>query len=175
MIKYEDFPRKCLKCHNSNIPLERFPLAHVKEKYLQGHIFSRVKRIAYSSFVVRFPVCKRCKKQFTRYRITRSILMISSLLYLLIIPLTIVFLIYPNYSFQNTTLNLLPLVILMLITVILTIIVRTHPHRIKKFITITKDGKVVIKDPSYEKEVYEYQAKKAIEDRLEINKIHQLD
>jgi len=167
MIKYENFPKKCLKCHKTDVPFEKFQIAYVKENFLKGNFFSRRKTILYQSYSVKFPVCRSCKRKFRLYQTLKFIVGVLSLFYIIIIPITVILFFNPSLDFL---LKILPISILTVLVSVFSIIVNKHPSRIHNYIEITKNGKVLIKEPLYEKEFNDYQIIKNIEDSFDINK-----
>lgn len=170
MIRYEDFPKKCLKCKKTDISFEKFQIAIANAKYKKWGIFSRSTEILYNSYSVKFPVCRNCKKKFERFRTTVSIFYFISILNIITFFITLFLIYYPNINIRFPF-NVSPFMISIILAVILGIIVRTHPHRIHNYIEITKNGKILIKDPEYKKEFDEYKKMKLVEEELGINQI----
>ena len=171
MTQYEDFPKKCLKCKKANVPLEKFQIAYVKKKYNKWGIFSRLQEILYNSNVIKFPVCKKCKNKFERYRTVVSLFYVISLLNIptLFISLFLVF--NPNITI-TFPFNILPFIISLTLAIIFGIIGSIDPNRISNYIEVMKDGSVVIKDPNYNKEMDDYRKVKLVEDELGIDQIY---
>jgi hypothetical protein len=168
MFEYEDFPKKCLKCKRSDVPLERFQAGYVRSKYIQGGPASRVQVIEYNSYSVKFPVCRSYKIQFNRYLMAEKFFYTMICLNIPTFFITIIFtFVHPPINFPF---NILPFTISFILTVILAILVRIYPHKIQNYIEATENG-VILKDPIYEKEFYDYKMSRMVEDKLDINKI----
>jgi len=166
MLRYEDFPKKCLKCKRSDVPLEKFQFGYLK--MLSFSFSSRTETKTYSGYSIRVPVCKTCKNQFKAFMILRVLFKIVRLLTLFALLLTLLFTFVPppiKFPF-----NILPFTITFIPIVILAIIVRIYPHKIQNYIKLTESG-AIIKDPIYKKEFDDYRTSRYIEDALDINKI----
>jgi len=170
MLKYEDFPKKCIKCKRTDVPLEKFQIGYVKGKYIQGSSTSRVRTIATSSYSIKFPVCRTCKGQFSRFLRLRQLFHVILLINVFTLLLLILFTFVPAIPHIDLPFNILPFIISFSAAIIFAIIVRSSPNKIKNFIDATEKG-VIIKDSSYETELVEHKKTRLIDDILEINKI----
>lgn len=170
MLKYEDFPKKCLKCKRSDLHLEKFQVGYRK---MLTYSISSTRRsfreeTTSSGYSIRIPVCKRCKKQFKAHMILSVLFRLFILINFLTLILTIIFtLVPPSLKFP---LNILPFIITFIPTIILGAVIGIYPHKIRNYIELTESGPI-IKDPDYKKEVDDYRTLRAVEDKLDINKI----
>jgi len=171
-MKYEDFPNRCVKCNRADVPLIKFRTAFsFLESSSTSSIFSRSfrRREEWSTYSIAFPVCRKCKNKFRRYQVFR---LIKNLLYFIniftpIITINLVFF-NPKVGFPF---NISPLIFSVGLTVTLVLIYKYHPHRIRNYIEIDKGGRVLIKNPSYEEEIYKHKMVKDLENKYEINKV----
>lgn len=168
MLRYEDFPKKCLKCKRSDLPLEKFKIGYVKVLRTQGRSFSGFHKSEYKSYSVKFPVCRKCKIQFSRHLFAKKMFYIMILVDLFPLLLTLLFtFVSPPIKFPF---NILPFTISFIITIIFAALIRIFPHKVKNYIEATENG-VVIKDPDYEKEFQTFIMSRMVEDEFDINKI----
>jgi ribosomal protein S27AE len=167
MLKYEDFPKKCIKCKRSDVPLEKFQFGYRKTL---SHSISSSRRGFHEekTYSIRVPVCKKCKKQLKAFFILRYLFRVFILLSLFTLFISVLFTIVPPHV--KFPINILPFISTFIPTVILGIIVGMYPHKIRNYIELTESGPI-IKDPHYKKEVEDYKRVRVVEDKLDINKI----
>jgi hypothetical protein len=166
MLRYEDFPKKCIKCKRSDVPLEKFQFGYRK---LQSYSYTRwIHSKTYSGYSIRVPVCKKCKKQFKAHMILRLLFKIGGLITVFTFLITVLLIIVPPHV--KFPFNILPFISTFIPTVILGIIDGVYPHKIQHYIELTESGPIII-DPDYNKEIGDYKRVRAVEDRLDINKI----
>jgi len=149
MTKFEDFPKKCIKCKRSDLELHKFTYGRTKRKVSSKSSITRY---------VSFPVCSSCRQEFEKsYRVEN---VFNNMKYVSIISLFIA--IYMVIELlRGSTFWLISLILI--ITTCLTIIgialyvkIKVDPNRIAKYINLKKTGEVSITDKELQQEIVDH-------------------
>ncbi|MFX1234141.1 MAG: zinc-ribbon domain-containing protein [Promethearchaeota archaeon] len=169
MLRYEDFPKKCLKCRRSDVPLEKFQIGYVKGKLIDGGIFSRTTTSIISSYSTKFPVCRTCKRKFSTFLRLKQLFTVTFLLNFFTLLLFILFTFVPSIPHIKFPFNILPLATTLTVAFIFGILIKINPNNIQDYIVATENG-IIIKDRDYEREVDEYKNSKLVDNIFNVNK-----
>lgn len=159
MSKYEDYPSKCVKCGATDIELYKFTYARTKGKMLSG---------SFRTVHISFPVCFSCKQEFEKslkienaFESMRYVSLCS-----FIIAVVMGFFIFRGGSDWYTILFFVIGSSLTVVGIILALISYGDSNKIRNFISLSKTGKVKIKDKEYAADFIEHIITEKIEQDL---------
>ncbi|MFX0005930.1 MAG: hypothetical protein ACFFA7_12425 [Promethearchaeota archaeon] len=149
-MKFEDFPKKCIKCKKSDVELHKFTYA--------SSIGNRT--ISFS-----FPVCSLCKPKFERsnkienaFKTMRYITIISG-----IITIFMIIALISGFSSAGNNIILFIAAIITIIGLGLYITLMVDVYRIKHFFILKKSGEIIFKNKEYQQEIIDH----VVEEELE--------
>ncbi|MEJ2277619.1 MAG: hypothetical protein P8Y70_07705 [Candidatus Lokiarchaeota archaeon] len=179
-MNFKDMPKICIKCkkrEEDGTKIQKFVYSRTNTR----GIFRNYKDS--KTFTISFPVCSSCAIDFKKYKMFVSIydalrkylIIISIVLWGLIISQ----LIYQSWNPVNNinTLNFYNIIlwifalIIPLIYASLYFIIKKHPNRISKYVTMKLNGKVTIHDKELEEEMLKKAEKDITEFENNINVI----
>ncbi|MFX0098989.1 MAG: zinc-ribbon domain-containing protein [Candidatus Hodarchaeota archaeon] len=158
MATFNDYPRKCVKCKRDDVEVHEF-----KHRKSSGTEFSS----SHTTFSITFPVCDGCEQEFKEYLKVKdkaTTFMYAGLC--MFIPGAIIGALVLTV---NKGLMIVQYIVIAAMAVLLGISLfffiasKNHPHRIGKFIELTKDGRVIIQDEKLREEVTEAAVQKMLE------------